>query len=376
MRPVPDQVVDEYGITVQIRRAWPREDGRFSFEGHENGSGRLRAGMVDASGTARLAAYGVDPSLPGLESAVAGGELLVHRYKRRAVVRVGGQYRKFLAGEKAAGVASAHLTVLTALSDSGLTAPDVVTADQHSVTLTAVPGTSLHELGQRTVSARSDGRAPVLRDYLREWESAWDLWAGRWPGFVRSGAGAGGQAGRYGAEDEIRTVAKWAGLAAVHTALNVPAERLGNALSTIVGKLASGVSPAQTAHRDLHDKQLLMDAAAGTVGIIDCDTLAIAEPALDLANISVHLDFRVAQGLLSRDAASTAKIRIHDVADHLKVPPSRFEAYAAATALRLACLYAFRPPYQHTAALWFDELERRLGARHKQSFDYDAVPIG
>ncbi|GAA1107793.1 hypothetical protein GCM10009582_01810 [Arthrobacter flavus] len=113
-------------------------------------------------------------------------------------------------------------------------------------------------------------------------------------------------------------------------------------------------------HRDLHDKQLLFNADSGSVGLIDCDTVSVAEPALDLANLLVHIDFRRAQGVFSAAAASTAKQAILETALAMKVSDTRMHAYSAATRLRLACLYAFRPPYRAVAHFWFERLEADL----------------
>ena len=77
--------------------------------------------------------------------------------------------------------------------------------------------------------------------------------------------------------------------------------------------------------------------------MLDFDTLSLGEAALDLANVLVHLELRALQGRCSEaraNAAATAMVEGYD-----PPPPvsSRLRAYADATRLRLACLYAFRP---------------------------------
>ncbi|WP_396134697.1 phosphotransferase [Cellulomonas sp. ATA003] len=54
-----------------------------------------------------------------------------------------------------------------------------------------------------------------------------------------------------------------------------------------------------TVHRDLHDKQLLVDGSGG-IGLLDFDLAAAGEAALDLANLLVHLELRVHQGCARR----------------------------------------------------------------------------
>lgn len=364
---VPTEVFDTSGERILIHRAWPRDDGSVVIEGREDGSGRVRAGRINPGGHPSLVPFCEDPSLPGLSpSRVSGGELLVHRLKRRAVVRSDGQFRKYVAGGKAAAVARAHVTAAARLAGSGLAVPDVVAADRHSVTLAAVPGVNLHDLAKSASngdgmqeSAGNADSAPWAR-----WSRAWELWADRWPRFVGAqevggplGAGPLVVAQSHTAEHEAGVVERWIDLAVSFEALEVSQHRLRSASASVVRTLRSGESPAMLSHRDLHDKQILIDPNTGTVGVIDCDTLARAEPALDLANLSVHLEFRVAQGLLSASAAAIGQHHIRTVAEVLQVPEERFNAYALATALRLACIYAFRPPYREVAHAWLCRIE-------------------
>lgn len=370
---IPHELDDERDTRVRISRAWPRSDGRLTIEGREYGSGRLRAGVVDVHGGVHLSRFGEDPAFPVLESTVTAGELLVHRYRRRAVLRVNGVYRKFLAQGKASGVAEAYSLANAGLAGSGMLLPDVVTTDAFSVTLGAVPGMSLHELGievSRCPRDDADGRPGPPSEWspTSRWSAAWAQWGHCWPRFTAASDRGKMWAGipRHTAADEATTLKRWIDLAVSFDALGVPEQRLRNASATVTQALLAGTSPARLAHRDLHDKQLLFSTAngtstgTGTVGIIDCDTLAIAEPALDLANLLVHLDFRVKQGLLISGAAAVGRHHILRAAETLDVPGSRIEAYASATALRLACVYAFRPPYREVARAWFNDLEARL----------------
>ncbi|WP_299165628.1 aminoglycoside phosphotransferase family protein [uncultured Arthrobacter sp.] len=367
MNRIPGEVADDDGKIVRIHRAWPRRGGSLIVEGREIGSDRVRAGRIDAGGRASMVPFAHDPALPALSAEGLSGELLVHRLKRRAVVRSDGQYRKFVAGGKASAVADAHRVAVRALAGSGLEVPDVVASDEYSVTLTAVPGMSLFELGRTsgpangTIAPGNGGGAG--QGALEAWERSWRLWAMRWPEFVGGpGSTDASMAARiHSAADEVRTVERWLELGAFN-ALGVSERRLRGAAAGVAQSLLAGTSPVRLAHRDLHDKQVLVDPDQGSVGIIDCDTLSVAEPALDLANLSVHLDFRVAQNLLSAGAAALGKQHIRETAQALEIPPARFEAYASATAIRLACIYAFRPPYRTVARTWFNALETRLVA--------------
>lgn len=361
---VPAVLRDGRGAEVRTDRAWPREDGTVILEGRDVRSGQVRAGRVDAQGRSFVTPFGTDAALPGLTAAVHDGELLVHRLKRRAVVRGQGVYRKFVAGGKARAVAEAHLRAASGLAGSGLSVPDVVACRSDSITLTAVAGRSLHELGRALDDDRSPG-AHDSSDAWNHWDQAWELWALRWPQFVRAPSNARSfpSARAHAAEDEVRTLDRWIRLTVSFGALGVPEDRLRSTAASVAALLLAGTSPAQLSHRDLHDKQVLVEAGTDSVGIIDCDTLAVAEPALDLANLGVHLDFRAAQGVLPPAAAALAKRHIDGAARTLLVPEERFEAYASAAALRLACVYAFRPAFAETAKSWFHEVEASLHQR-------------
>ncbi|MFO7634913.1 MAG: aminoglycoside phosphotransferase family protein, partial [Caldilinea sp.] len=95
-------------------------------------------------------------------------------------------------------------------------------------------------------------------------------------------------------------------------------------------------------HRDFYDKQIVVDED-GSIGVLDFDTMAAGEAALDVANALVHLHlravqrdwstehlFRACQSFLDGYAADDAILR-------------RLPTYADATRLRLACVYAMRP---------------------------------
>ncbi|WP_028279930.1 phosphotransferase [Arthrobacter sp. H5] len=363
---VPSVLPDRQGRNLTVHRAWPRDAGRLIFEAIEADSGRIRAGSIDASGLVRVAPYGEDPVLVGLPRAAAEATLLVHRYKRRAVVRGSNGYTKILARGKARSVASSHNAMTRFAAASGIVVPAVIDQTAGNVTVTAVPGLSLHDLGSG-LPAFPDRRS----DSQDHWQRAWQLWSLRWPRLAVTappdggsrGALAGGTLAAHTARDECVTVSRWVAHAAAFGALPVAEDRLHRAAARVAHLLLAGTGPAVLAHRDLHDKQLLFNPAGNSVGLIDCDTLALAEPALDLGNLLVHLDFRVLQGTLPEYAAAVARRAVLDAADAMEVPRPRLRAYASATALRLACVYAFRPPHRELAARWFDATEADLADR-------------
>ncbi|PVE20104.1 hypothetical protein DDA93_01840 [Arthrobacter sp. Bz4] len=257
---------------------------------------------------------------------------------------------------------------------SGIVMPDVVGQLSASVTLAAVRGVSFHELGQGLTGPVRSGQVSPGQSSLQQpsfeqvlspedmWEQAWQQWAVRWPRLAVSPVASGRpELLNHSTGDEVRTVSRWVNQVQQFGALPVSAERLQTASSQVARLLISGApQSAVLSHRDLHDKQLLFNADSGAIGLIDCDTVSVAEPALDLANLLVHIDFRRAQGVFSAATASTAEQAILETASVMNVADTRLHAYSVSTKLRLACLYAFRPAYRTVAHRWFERLEEDL----------------
>lgn len=349
-----DAVAGSFDVPVAVKRAWPGKDGELTFEATERGTGHIRAGRMRAGGTVEAAAYCEDPKLDNLAAAARGGELLVHRYGRRAVIRNADpsapqSFTKVLRTGKAAAAARAHKDASALAAGSGVVVPQVLAESAGSITLSTVPGRDLHWLGRQAGAAGhrqdNDGGAAA------RWTVVWSFFRQEWPRFARPVAGG---IASYSADDECRTVEKWAAHVRGFGTLTVGEQQLGQAVDRVQELLlGSDAQSLVLAHRDLHDKQILFDPKQRALGLIDCDTLALAEPALDLANLLVHLEFRCHQGLLHPAGAAAAKAEVRRTATQMGVDTRRIAAYSAATALRLACVYSFRPPCRRLADAWF-----------------------
>ena len=105
-------------------------------------------------------------------------------------------------------------------------------------------------------------------------------------------------------------------------------------------------------HRDLHYKQLLWDGS--TLGVLDVDTAARGEVALDLGNLLAHADLRLTQNIFTPSTSDTIAGHVNTVAAALNVNPARLETYHRAALLRLACVYAFRPTSKDWLPGWVD----------------------
>lgn len=344
---VPETVRDADGRPLRVRRAWPADSARLVLE-LEDEHGRVRAGEATLTAgrpwAVRVLAHGEDPRLPGLAAAAAaGGRVVVHRHRRRAVVGTPDRFVKFLARGRAARVAELSDRLQGLGTAAGFAVPAVLARAEDRVEFSVLPGRSLHELG-------ATGRTDACR-------AAWAEWARCWPALATAAPGPE-PLPAHTAEDEARTLARWAGhleafpglLTAPPGAVAARARRIGAELSALPADRRGRV----VLHRDLHDKQLLFDGAR--LGLLDFDTAALGEPELDLANLSVHLELRAAQGLLDPAPRAAGQDAVTAVARSLGADPARLAVHAEATRLRLACVYAFRPRWRGVAQDLLDGL--------------------
>jgi hypothetical protein len=129
---------------------------------------------------------------------------------------------------------------------------------------------------------------------------------------------------------------------------------------------ALGRATAVLCHRDLHDGQILVGERS--VALLDFDLLCRADPALDPANLLVHLALRGLQGQKGESetnvrACAEALLEGYDRCDAPGFWP-RLRAWQAASALRLALVYDLRPRWSALAPRlvefagdWLDESE-------------------
>ncbi len=147
---------------------------------------------------------------------------------------------------------------------------------------------------------------------------------------------------------------------------SVPGEgwqELLNSLREAVADLPAG--PAVVAHRDLHDGQFLIHE--GHAALMDFDMIAAADPVLDVANLSAHMQLRVLQAVdgATQQHADACQQALQSTFEPGQGPEAqrRMRFYRSATFLRLAFVYAVRPRWRHLfpdlirhSQLCFDEL--------------------
>jgi hypothetical protein len=338
---------------LRLNRTWPRGPGHLLLEYLDPDGGvvpgqwfadpaRLRAvatqtGTGADSGTVEvvrplgvlLQRRGADRRLAALPGVLDDerATLVVHRPERRAVVRRHGPAGTTYVKVWRPGLAPAPTSELP------VPTPAVVAADGDAgvVEYARLPGRSLHDvLGDgATTDAEVAGAFAAAATAVRALHAA--------PAPVPLPV--------HDARAEAGVVARWLGSALDHGALPAAcrkpaAKRFAALRASLAGAVPAGAEVL--VHRDLHDKQVLVPAA-GDAGMLDLDTLAGGEAALDVANLLVHLELRALQGRCSRSRAVTAAQAFLDAYRPGPAVRARLGVYAAATRLRLACVYAFRP---------------------------------
>ena len=267
-------------------------------------------------------------------------ELLGYRPERRAVLRIRLRDRHvpltFVVKLTSPPKAAANLSNLQRLERAGFDkqATDRITvpqtfecSDSWLVWMEYVPDPALHDL--------SDS-----------------------PTYVRGCAAAGGvlkklnavlidQLPEYTMEDERGLLQRATGeVSAIYPQL---AERLARALAWVEDHApAEAQAVSVPIHRDFYDKQVLVGPDRTT--LLDMDTLAQGDPALDVGNFLAQLDFRANQtpDLRRRfEAGREAFVDVYHTMDRSFW--RRVDWWEAAAALRLLCVYSLRPRWQGLA---------------------------
>ena len=351
--PVPAQVSDGAGVTWRVRRAWPGSmAGEFILEvqdpvGPGVRAAHLRQGIFD-----RVARN--DPLIPSLAPEAAKGNVIVHRAHKRAVIHAGDQYVKVFRPGRAVDASSKHRIATSLLAGTSFNTPRILGAGADVMVFSSLGGRSFYELGQ---------------DHARvtdaSFDAAWSQWSYAWAVTASIAESSDfhdslDSLPAHPAETEVANLQRWINhwlrhsqgvpeAAAARSALLARAEAAINTLRS------SPADPLGWAHGDLHDKQIFGSGQTGGPGLLDFDDSCLAEAALDLANLDVHVGLRLRQKLLTPRRYVIAHRRIVATAEKLHVSPERFAGYAACTRLRLACLYSFRPPWGADATEYLGE---------------------
>ncbi|WP_243858880.1 phosphotransferase [Actinomyces sp. ZJ308] len=311
-----------------IRRAWPEH--RTSVPATASiecvdGQGRLRAGHVTAGAAPDLLPYATDPELPAL-SAHLTGALVVHRAGRRAVVMEHTRVRKIVRPHKAVSLVRAHTTAASVLRVTGLRTPRILGDADDVVDLELLPGRSLDELG--------DAGLP-----------AWRRLADSWAHLARAEA----DLPVHGPRQETEVLRRWFASAHRYGVIDQSNLLREQVVDTCL-RLREDDGAHVIAHRDLHDGQLLWDGR--DLSLLDLDTAAMAEAALDLGNLWAHVDLMAVRGRLGPESHARVRDLLDDLARTLPTTTERLEAYYRSSALRLVFVHAFRPAAHRWLPAW------------------------
>jgi aminoglycoside phosphotransferase (APT) family kinase protein len=332
-------LVHDGSETWHVERAWP-DDGRgrpLELRGPGPEGEMLRGARMDAlTGVITLQALGGDPRLPGLArtlSAHPGARIVSLRPGKRAVVRIdeGGRPARFVKIVRPGRAARLLDAIDRAHAfDGPFRTPQVLAADEDTVTFAALAGTTLHE----PLSLR-DGT------WRRAWQEVLEAWA---DSCTRAGA-APPDVPVHGPEAEAEVLRQWRDRAADVDPGG--AEGRERAVEAALRSLAAVPAPTRPAllHRDLHDKQIL-HLPGERPGLLDVDTACWGDPALDLGNLRAHARWRELQGLWSAGHAAELRALIDETARSSGISPEALAAYECSTLARLTCVYALRPRWR------------------------------
>jgi hypothetical protein len=323
-RIVPGQWMKDPAALERVARQTARQSSK-------SGSGAATA--VLESGHVLLQLGGADRRLVGLQALLARPDatLLAHRPERRGTVRLDGptatRFAKVVRPSQVHEV-TAPLNYLGGLPDRPFAIPDVIEVDQVNgvVTCSRLEGVGLHDLlGSDKAFIAGAGAAGVTLRALH-------------------GCTPPPACAAHDAASEIATLGKHLDrLGALEPAVHAG---FADAAQYVFGALAEGSNGSVLLHRDFYDKQVFIDPA-GRTGLLDFDTVATGEPALDVANMLVHLQLRAMQQRCAPDAAEQAASAFLDAYRPDAAGQQRLGAYQDATRLRLACLYTWRPQWRH-----------------------------
>ncbi|GMA33458.1 hypothetical protein GCM10025875_34500 [Litorihabitans aurantiacus] len=353
----PDHVVVD-GVAHEVLRGWPRGPGRALLELAAADGSRRGAEVQLDDGAARVTVHprGVDARLPALADRLALGEkVVVHRPGRRAVLRGSGPdapFVKVTRRGRAADAARRH-HALAGLLDGAARTPRLLWSTDDALATAPLPGLTLLALG-RDETADEEALAAAWSGVGRVLAT---LAAHGTVGGEAEGTDGTGPAPHPGtpallelpghdAAAEHATTLAW--LDPVRAWGLLPAVGDDVVRDALAPLLTDPPGPRGVLHRDLHEAQVLV-APDGGLGLLDLDTLARGESALDLANLLAHLDLRERQGLLTPRRRARAEEALLGAAAPAPGTLARVPAHLVAARLRLAGVYAMRPRWRTTA---------------------------
>ncbi len=357
---------------LRVTKALPRKDGGFGVQytlplltggllhlgGHlvaDDGQAPAWAGAT--AGTAwladpglALAHPGADPRLRAMRRLGETGRLdkladrlgwsgrpdqparvLAYRLEKRCVLRLGqgpagSAIIKVMRPKNLPAMVEAHRQAAVAV-------PKLIHVDSKAgiVVMDDLPGAPLDQVAPAAAPAAHAAAGQLLRDFHLP---------------------APQPQGRRTVASELDQLAVWTRLAArLFPQLD---GALAAGLAELEATAAEDCSVCTRLHRDFYDKQILVDGARLT--LLDLDTAATGDPALDLGNYLAHLRLRHLQDPLQHpDPEGCTQAFLGAYRPHAQLL-GRVAWWQAAALLRLAALYSFRPRWWNIANLILEEV--------------------
>jgi hypothetical protein len=165
----------------------------------------------------------------------------------------------------------------------------------------------------------------------------------------------------YSPEDELNLLRKWIGyLWVIFPELRVLSGEILSQIHIEAEKLSVHSYRSVITHRDFFDKQIIIDG--DYLFMIDLDTVAMSDPAIDVGNFVSHLFLRAFQRGETRQVMNQESklFMLSYLSQNPGVSLDRIRFYTATTLFRLACLYAYRPRWNGLSLVLLEECRQRL----------------
>lgn len=266
-----------------------------------------------------------------------GTRLLGHKVGRRAIVALDGEERRIVKVFRKARSIEERWRHFPSESKPWRV-PKVIAwdAERRRLLVEHCRGTSFNErwLGDDAAAEDGDRIAELLR------------WIAKTP--------PGDAIPTHGVEDEIRVLEER--LPAYEAVLRNPNPKARELTARVAEALRDDAAATTvSAHRDFHDKQILLENGGGT--LIDLDLAAAAPAALDAGNIIAHTRLRALKG---------APVPWREICGRIvaglppAVPADSLHRWMASTLLRLALIYSRRARSDDLLDLLLDSTEQAL----------------
>ena len=317
----------------QVARVWPAKNGVLPAELKRDGL--LRGAFMHGARVEKSMDAADERKLPAVAPALSGdGTVVSLRPGKRVVVRTAqGTFLKCVREAHAQGIIEGIAAAAPFAEHFRM--PEVLRHGDNVVEFAPLAGMSMHDAAAFTMT---------------QWSEAWEA-VGR--ALARTYRDASAHTHGARVHDQLReerVLLEWlahAGVLDEHDAGAAHTQRVGAVYAAIRALRTTVAEPATVIHRDLHDKQLFApDAHSSAPGVLDVDTAAWGEAALDLGNLRAHARLRERQGVWDEDRARIVRDVIARVCRDVGADPHRVLAYERASLARLACVYAFRPAWR------------------------------